>query len=490
MQFRTARATQRRLAISAVKFAEQRGLRYIQDEDNNVIIFAPASAGMGTRPACHFAGTSGYGVRENTGLRFGYGNTRSALFKPMANGFGQIRRRWAAMTALSLSRMRWRFSMMPSIRKHPPLEVILTVDEEIGMLGAGIHSFGQIIPAAAVCSILIRSRRRRSADELRRRRNGILLDSDDVECQKRSARHGQDSRPARRSISGTDLDKGRANANVLLGRFLNELDKEYPYALCTVDGGLKDNAIPRESTADMIISPDYLEELCAYAAKTQNAWREEFGENDPEIAVSVQEIGIDSHEVMFGDCRRNTLAVMSQLPNGVQAMSQEIEGLVQTSLNLGILKTDFRGVHMHASLCAAPSMRKRTALMEQLADLMARYGGGAEINGEYPAWEYRKESKLRRIMTQVYTERYWAKRPEIEAIHAGLECGLLAGKLPDLDAISFGPDIEEIHTTRVALVHSVGTAHVELYSWRPQGVQVKKQSKRESRSKAALPHFL
>ena len=249
--------------------------------------------------------------------------------------------------------------------------------------------------------------------------------------------------------SGTEIDKGRANANVLLGRFLNELDKEYPYALCTVDGGLKDNAIPRESTADMIISPDYLEELCAYAAKTQNAWKEEFGENDPEIAVSVQEIGIDSHEVMFGDCRRNTLAVMSQLPNGVQAMSQEIEGLVQTSLNLGILKTDFRGVHMTFSVRSSINAEK-DALMEQLADLMARYGGGAEINGEYPAWEYRKESKLRRIMTQVYTEQY-GEAPKIQAIHAGLECGLLAGKLPDLDAISFGPDIEEIHTTRERL---------------------------------------
>ena len=216
-----------------------------------------------------------------------------------------------------------------------------------------------------------------------------------------------------------------------------------------MDGGLKDNAIPRESTADMIISPDYLEELRAYAAKTQSAWREEFGENDPEIAVSVQEIGIDSHEVMFGDCRRNTLAVMSQLPNGVQAMSQEIEGLVQTSLNFGILKTDFRGVHMTFSVRSSINAEK-DALMEQLADLMARYGGGAEIDGEYPAWEYRKESKLRRIMTQVYTEQY-GEAPKIQAIHAGLECGLLAGKLPDLDAISFGPDIEEIHTTRERL---------------------------------------
>lgn len=335
----------------------------------------------------------------------------------MANGFGQIRRRWGGDDGIAVA---YALAILDDASiQHPPLEVILTVDEEIGMLGAASIDLGQI-----------GGRRLLNIDS---EEEGVLLTScaggATVSCSipmmwsvKKGLRVTVKIHGLRGGHSGTEIDKGRANANVLLGRFLNELDKEYPYALCTVDGGLKDNAIPRESTADMIISPDYLEELCAYAAKTQNAWREEFGENDPEIAVSVQEIGIDSHEVMFGDCRRNTLAVMSQLPNGVQAMSQEIEGLVQTSLNLGILKTDFRGVHMTFSVRSSINAEK-DALMEQLADLMARYGGGAEINGEYPAWEYRKESKLRRIMTQVYTEQY-GEAPKIQAIHAGLECGL------------------------------------------------------------------
>ena len=421
-----------------VKFAEQRGLRYIQDENNNVIIFAPASAGMEHAQPVILQGHLDMVCEKTPDCDL---DMEKQGLRLQTDGEWV----WADQTTLGGDDGIAVAYALASIQ-HPPLEVILTVDEEIGMLGAASIDLGQI-----------GGRRLLNIDS---EEEGVLLTScaggATVSCSipmmwsvKKGLRVTVKIHGLRGGHSGTEIDKGRANANVLLGRFLNELDKEYPYALCTVDGGLKDNAIPRESTADMIISPDYLEELCAYAAKTQNAWREEFGENDPEIAVSVQEIGIDSHEVMFGDCRRNTLAVMSQLPNGVQAMSQEIEGLVQTSLNLGILKTDFRGVHMTFSVRSSINAEK-DALMEQLADLMARYGGGAEINGEYPAWEYRKESKLRRIMTQVYTEQY-GEAPKIQAIHAGLECGLLAGKLPDLDAISFGPDIEEIHTTRERL---------------------------------------
>lgn len=426
-----------------VDFAQQRGLRYIQDESNNVILFAPASKGMEHAQPVILQGHLDMVCEktpdcdldmEKQGLRLKTDGEWIWADQTTLGGDDGI----AVAYALAI--------LDDASIQHPPLEVILTVDEEIGMLGAASIDLGQI-----------GGRRLLNIDS---EEEGVLLTScaggATVCCSipmmwsiKKGLRVTVKIHGLRGGHSGTEINKGRANANMLLGRFLQELDKEYPYALCTVDGGLKDNAIPRESVADLIISPDYLEELRAYAQKTQDAWRKEFGENDPDIAISVDEIGIDSHEVMFGDCRRNVLAVMSQLPNGVQAMSQEIEGLVQTSLNLGILKTDFRGVHMTFSVRSSINAEK-DALMEQLADLMARYGGGAEIEGEYPAWEYRKESKLRRIMTQVYTEQY-GEAPKIEAIHAGVECGLLAGKLPDLDAISFGPDIEEIHTTRERL---------------------------------------
>ena len=426
-----------------VDFAQQRGLRYIQDESNNVILFAPASKGMEHAQPVILQGHLDMVCEktpdcdldmEKQGLRLKTDGEWIWADQTTLGGDDGI----AVAYALAI--------LDDASIQHPPLEVILTVDEEIGMLGAASIDLGQI-----------GGRRLLNIDS---EEEGVLLTScaggATVCCSipmmwsvKKGLRVTVKIHGLRGGHSGTEINKGRANANMLLGRFLKELDKEYPYALCTVDGGLKDNAIPRESMADLIISPDYLEELRAYAQKTQDAWREEFGENDPDIAISVDEIGIDSHEVMFGDCRRNVLAVMSQLPNGVQAMSQEIEGLVQTSLNLGILTTDFRGVHMTFSVRSSINAEK-DALMEQLADLMARYGGGAEIEGEYPAWEYRKESKLRRIMTQVYTEQY-GEAPKIEAIHAGVECGLLAGKLPDLDAISFGPDIEEIHTTRERL---------------------------------------
>lgn len=426
-----------------VDFAQQRGLRYIQDESNNVILFAPASKGMEHAQPVILQGHLDMVCEKTTDCDLDM-EKQGLRLKTDGEWI------WADQTTLGGDdgiAVAYALAILDDASiQHPPLEVILTVDEEIGMLGAASIDLGQI-----------GGRRLLNIDS---EEEGVLLTScaggATVCCSipmmwsiKKGLRVTVKIHGLRGGHSGTEINKGRANANMLLGRFLQELDKEYPYALCTVDGGLKDNAIPRESMADLIISPDYLEELRAYAQKTQDAWREEFGENDSDIAISIDEIGIDSHEVMFGDCRRNILAVMSQLPNGVQAMSQEIEGLVQTSLNLGILKTDFRGVHMTFSVRSSINAEK-DALMEQLADLMARYGGGAEIEGEYPAWEYRKESKLRRIMTQVYTEQY-GEAPKIEAIHAGVECGLLAGKLPNLDAISFGPDIEEIHTTRERL---------------------------------------
>ena len=152
---------------------------------------------------------------------------------------------------------------------------------------------------------------------------------------------------------------------------------------------------------------------------------------------------------MMGDCRRSVLSVLQQLPNGVQQMSRDIEGLVQTSLNLGILKVDFRGIHLTSSVRSSVNAEKQQ-LIQQLAEICGKLGGSCEVMGEYPAWEYKADSPLREIMTEVYLEQY-GRKPAVEVIHAGLECGLLSGKLDGLDCVSFGPDIVDIHTTREKL---------------------------------------
>ena len=143
---------------------------------------------------------------------------------------------------------------------------------------------------------------------------------------------------------------------------------------------------------------------------------------------------------------QRAVCMLCCLPNGIQAMSRDIPGLVQTSLNLGILTTGADTVQ--ASFCVRSSVStQKEMLVARLRCLMAQLGGTVAVSGDYPAWEYRKDSPLRERMVAVFREQY-GRDPKVEAIHAGVECGLFAGKLPGLDCVSFGPDLTEIHTCR------------------------------------------
>ena len=140
------------------------------------------------------------------------------------------------------------------------------------------------------------------------------------------------------------------------------------------------------------------------------------------------------------------VCMLTCLPNGIQAMSMDIPGLVQTSLNLGILTTSQQ--ELTATFCVRSSVgSQKTMLHRRLCALMGQLGGTVSISGDHPAWEYRKDSPLRERMVEVYREQY-GREPKIEAIHAGLECGVLSEKLPGLDCVSAGPNLLDIHTPR------------------------------------------
>ena len=143
---------------------------------------------------------------------------------------------------------------------------------------------------------------------------------------------------------------------------------------------------------------------------------------------------------------KKVLCMLTCLPNGVQVMSADIEGLVQTSLNLGILATENNLVR--ASFCVRSSVDSQKEMLKaRLACLMEQLGGSVEFFGEYSGWEYLADSPLRERLVAVFREQY-SREPRIEAIHAGVECGIFAGKLPGLDCVSIGPDLFEIHTPR------------------------------------------
>jgi dipeptidase D len=149
---------------------------------------------------------------------------------------------------------------------------------------------------------------------------------------------------------------------------------------------------------------------------------------------------------LSGADSRAAVDLLNEYPNGVQAMSQDIPGLVQTSLNLGILRLKDGKLEVSSSVRSSVAAEK-DGLCQRLEELAARYGGRYSQRGAYPPWEYRKDSPLRDTMTRVY-ERMSGKEMKVEAIHAGLECGLFAGKMDGLDAVSIGPDLRDVHSTR------------------------------------------
>lgn len=426
-----------------VRFAQEHGLDYRQDDSNNVILFAPATPGMEQAQPVMLQGHLDMVCEKEADCPLD-------LQKEGLNLRTDGEWIWAEGTTLGGDdgiAVAYALAILadPTI-PHPPLEVVLTTDEEIGMLGA-----------AAIDLSEVKARRVLNIDS---EEEGVLLagcaGGATVCCHiplmwtlKKGLRATVQITGLRGGHSGMEIQKGRANANKLMGRFLNEMDEIFAYALCTVNGGNKDNAIARESTADVVILPERLAELTAFAAQRQEAYRAEYGEADPDITVAVTPGTEDTFEIMMGDCRRSVLSVLQQLPNGVQQMSRDIEGLVQTSLNLGILKVDFRGIHLTSSVRSSVNAEKQQ-LIQQLAEICGKLGGSCEVMGEYPAWEYKADSPLREIMTEVYLEQY-GRKPAVEVIHAGLECGLLSGKLDGLDCVSFGPDIVDIHTTREKL---------------------------------------
>ena len=323
---------------------------------------------------------------------------------------------------------------------HPRLEAVFTVDEEVGMLGAaGLD----VAPLQG--------------------RTLLNLDSEDEGVFTVSCAGGNVTRcvlPVDRAPfdgagleirvdglqgghSGTEIHKGRANADVLLGRLVRAAAARTEVRLYSAEGGLKDNAIPVQAAARIVAADPEAARSAVEALAA--ALREEHRVTDPGLTVAVgawepEGLPLDGPST----CR--ALCLLTCAPNGVQAMSADIPGLVQTSLNLGILTTGER--ELSAAFCVRSSVdSQKEMLKDRLSCLMEQLGGRAEFSGDYPGWAFRADSPLRERMVAIFRAQY-GHEPKVEAVHAGVECGLLAGKLPGLDCVSIGPELLEIHTPR------------------------------------------
>ncbi len=331
--------------------------------------------------------------------------------------------------------------------EHPEVEVIITVDEETGLFGAKAIDISDI-----------KGRRFLNIDS---EEEGIFLTScaggvrvkGELPVDMASVT-GKKLTVAVKGLqgghSGVDIHRERGNALYLLARILYHAFREVKFHIASFQGGTVENAIPREATAEVVLlTEDASLKFVKILKQAEQDLKAEYSTRDAGICVEIMEGTEDAYAVYSDVTTANLLHLLVAAPVGVQAMSPDVAGLVETSLNLGVVECDDEAVSIQYSVRSSLESAK-AALVEKLEIIFGMAGASFAASGDYPGWAFRVDSPLRDKMIRVYEEMFGVK-PEIQAIHAGLECGLFLGKQPELDCISFGPNMHSIHTTEEKL---------------------------------------
>lgn len=338
----------------------------------------------------------------------------------------------------------------------PPIEAIFTVNEEVGMLGA-----------AGIDVSEVKGRIMLNIDS---EQEGVLTVSCaggavakmSVPVVRENLLPGE--KCAKISISGLagghsgiEIHKNRANAIELLGRVLSGIQDDTGIRLVCVSGGAKDNAIAVSAEATIVFDGEETG-LLSVIDRMQAIVSNEYATTDKDIEILCQPQDIPDLSPMTVESTNQVIAMLTVSPNGIQRMSPDVDGLVQTSLNMGVLsgsrETSTNTVaedKVTLALCLRSSVAsEKDALMRKLRTIAKVIGGQIEIEGDYPGWQYMTESPLRDLMVEIFKEQY-GREPVVEAVHAGVECGYFASKIPGLDCVSYGPELQEIHTFRESM---------------------------------------
>lgn len=249
--------------------------------------------------------------------------------------------------------------------------------------------------------------------------------------------------------SGMEIAKERANANKVFGRFLAYCMEKTGFSIVSANGGEKDNAIAKQCDAVLVVPTDNIAVFEEAVSSFETILKKKHHFTDPDLHIYVEKKACGEYKTLDKETAQKFMALLIHLPNGVQKRIPEFPDSVQTSLNMGTLKQTEDEISMTFSVRSSVTSEKEW-LMSQLEHLTKVFGGYCRISGVYPAWEYQEDSKIRPLMIETYEE-ITGKNPETEAIHAGVECGIFCEKLPGLDCISYGPQINDIHTTREKL---------------------------------------
>lgn len=424
-----------------VKFAKEHNLEVIQDEVLNVIIKKPASLGYENAPGVVLQGHMDMVCVKNADKVHDFSKDPITLkyVDDMIYADGTT---LGADNGIALALA---MAVLTSEDiKHPPLEVLITVDEESGMTGAK-HLNPKDISGKILINLDSEEEGKLLVSCAGGLRAAININAKWENAPKNLVGYTISMRGLMGGHSGSEIDKERGNANKLLGRVLYDLYKEVPFNLAYISGGSRANVIPSEAEAVIFISPDKLQATENKIKEWNEILKNEFKISDPNVDVNLSKSKKAFDKIFDSTTTAKVVNLLMAIPNGMQTMSKSIEGLVESSSNIGVLTTDDKSICFEFSIRSSVSSRK-DYIKEQISTIAKLADVGFEANGEYPAWEYNPNSKIRDICQKVYKEKY-GQEPEIVAVHAGVECGLFGEKIPDLDMISMGANAYDAHTT-------------------------------------------
>lgn len=443
------------------EFARLRNLEYYQDEAGNVIIIKEASAGYENHEPVMLQGHMDMVAvkkpdsmidMKTDGLSLVVDGDRLTADGTSLGGDDGI----AVAYGLAL--------LDGADYKHPRIELVITVDEEVGMNGARVLD---VTPLKAKRLINLDSEEEGFflAGCAGGARVNLYFPYEAVTC--RGVLCELNLCGLMGGHSGEEIHRERGNAVCLLGRTLSRLMEKMELCIVNLEGGVADNAIPTNAKAQILITGyknesgshrmmqgEFSQQECAAlykltCEKLERELKTELADKDHNVRIEAASIKLTEAEGIEEEAGRRLVSLLNAIPYGVQAMSSAMPGLVETSLNPGLLSMKEGRVSIGISVRSSLESAKE-ALIGKLKSLAYMAGAHTEVTGDYPGWAYRKDSPLREQMVEVYRQLY-GKEPEVKAIHAGVECGLLASKIPGLDCVSIGPDMKNIHTTEEEL---------------------------------------
>lgn len=343
---------------------------------------------------------------------------------------------------------------------HPPIQAVLTSDEEIGMLGARDLDTSELTAKRLInidsenegilyvsCAGGVRAEC--DIPVVYEDAVGWVSGGEQDDNASDAAGNGQVCFAVKISglaggHSGVEIHKQHTNAIRLLASLLSHASGAADFRLVSLSGGGKENAIPKEAKAVVSVRSCDATTFEQSIKESAAVWMQEIRATEPYAKIEVEKTDAAADKVLDFHSTENVIYALWLSPDGVYRMSQEIKGMVQTSLNLGTAYFDTDKL-VYKYLIRSNTAAGKKLLLERVTTFVKHLSGKVVTMSDYPAWEYKSDSQLRKICVDSFTNVY-GHEPEVTSIHAGLECGILAGKMPGVDMISFGPTLESVHT--------------------------------------------